>query len=630
MSILNETLRNGAEGPFRNFTQDVWGISGLHTAFLDRFRHENGRCPRILHIGNIANNAFKNAYILRKFGVECDVLCYDYYHVMACPEWELAEFSTDGFNFNAPVWSKVDLGGFERPRWFAQGRFATCMDYLIALREVSANAESLWRTMALEQDEAGREVQGSSPWAAYDADRVLQEAERLAALFQVTFPERAEKPEAEAIAALYGAYLNETDRLKRLFSHYDLVIGYATDGFFALIAQKTPYACFEHGTIRIFPFDNTIFGQMCALSYANATDVLISNCDNIIAARRLRLRSFRFLPHAMLEDFRHDPSAEVLRDSLLAQHDSDFIIFHPSRQHWSDAEDPNWEKGNDRLIRAFAHLVRSERPRALLIMVAWGQTVDASKSLVEQLGVSSRVVWIKPKPMREVGRYTAAADVLADQFVIGAWGAIMPHGMMLGTPTMLYLNKAIHAWCFPQMPPVLNARTLEEVQVELIAASRRAIEGRPGEEAVLWYDRYHSEAVVVGRLLDSLAACLEPTPGELALSRQRMMHAELFSVALTAARHEKDGHKNNLTEINNILKDGHKNNLTEINNILTEINKLTVIQTTMANSTMSSRLARIVGHLRESRSIPGRMIYQSLRLPWKVINWFARKITRLI
>jgi hypothetical protein len=52
-------------------------------------------------------------------GIERDVLCYDYYHLMACPEWEAAIFNPNGIDQFRPRWSEVDLHGFELPRWFA-------------------------------------------------------------------------------------------------------------------------------------------------------------------------------------------------------------------------------------------------------------------------------------------------------------------------------------------------------------------------------------------------------------------------------------------------------------------------------------------------------------------------------
>jgi hypothetical protein len=47
---------------------------------------------RVLLIGNIANNAFYTASLLRRAGIEADVFCPDDYWVMSSPEWEEADF----------------------------------------------------------------------------------------------------------------------------------------------------------------------------------------------------------------------------------------------------------------------------------------------------------------------------------------------------------------------------------------------------------------------------------------------------------------------------------------------------------------------------------------------------------
>lgn len=90
-----------------------------------------GRPLRVLHIGNIANNAYNNAKIQRQYGIEADVLCYDYYHVMATPEWEDGGL-TDKVDPDLPNWWATNLGGFKRPDWYVQGPMTLCLDYLEA------------------------------------------------------------------------------------------------------------------------------------------------------------------------------------------------------------------------------------------------------------------------------------------------------------------------------------------------------------------------------------------------------------------------------------------------------------------------------------------------------------------
>jgi len=94
-----------------------------------------GRPPRVLHVGNIANNAFTNAKMMRGLDIDCDVICADYYHIMSNPEWEEADFSAEFEDEYRPDWYRVDLNGYVRPHWFVQGPMPLCLDYLIARNE---------------------------------------------------------------------------------------------------------------------------------------------------------------------------------------------------------------------------------------------------------------------------------------------------------------------------------------------------------------------------------------------------------------------------------------------------------------------------------------------------------------
>ena len=53
-------------------------LSRENRHWFDDFCKRQGRAPRVLHIGNIANNAYNNAKLLNDAGLDCDVICYDY------------------------------------------------------------------------------------------------------------------------------------------------------------------------------------------------------------------------------------------------------------------------------------------------------------------------------------------------------------------------------------------------------------------------------------------------------------------------------------------------------------------------------------------------------------------------
>lgn len=112
--------------------------------WLREYQSRLGRKLRILHIGNIANNAFQNARIQRAYGIDADVLCYDYYHIMATPEWEEASFDKAPADAFFPDWHSVDLKGYRRPRWFASGPLIYCCRYLVAHVDITPDANRLW------------------------------------------------------------------------------------------------------------------------------------------------------------------------------------------------------------------------------------------------------------------------------------------------------------------------------------------------------------------------------------------------------------------------------------------------------------------------------------------------------
>ena len=55
--------------------------------YFKSFEIKNKRPFRVLHIGNIANNAYVNAKIMRRRNIEADVMSPDAYFVHTCPEW---------------------------------------------------------------------------------------------------------------------------------------------------------------------------------------------------------------------------------------------------------------------------------------------------------------------------------------------------------------------------------------------------------------------------------------------------------------------------------------------------------------------------------------------------------------
>jgi glycosyltransferase involved in cell wall biosynthesis len=217
------------------------------------------------------------------------------------------------------------------------------------------------------------------------------------------------------------------------------------------------------------------------------------------------LKNYRFVPHPINEDKHPTQDPEFIRKEVCDKLSADFVVFHPSRQHWSPKRDTSWDKGNDILIEGFARFVHEVNPHAGAVFVDWGQTLPETRALIERLDIAKRVTWIPPQPTPRMNAYIAACDVLADQFCIGAFGSTMPRGLMLGTPSLIYLNEDVHRWCMPEMPPVLNARSPGEV----FAALKRVYEDRDfarqtADAGIAWYAKYHSSRVVADAYVEAV------------------------------------------------------------------------------------------------------------------------------
>lgn len=449
------------------------------------------RALRVLHVGNVANNAYLNAKLLNEAGFDCDVLSYAHYHAMGAPEWEDADF-TGSIDEARVDWRAVDLRGFARPRWFAQGPIADAVAYLQARRS-GGNADAKWRWLEFRRDlitgsrwawlrSLRASVQGKGAYGASGASGAKGEDDVTTYARQRVWP---------------------LDAIKRLFAAYDVIHAYGAEPILPMVCGSHPYVAFEHGTLRSLPFEDSPEGRLTARAYREADAVLITNADNNRAADRLGISRYTFIPHPVNEIVPDAPAVDALRRDLRAALDADFIVFHPSRHHWGPERNPHLEKGNDRLFDGLQRLFAA-RPRAAAVFVTWGQRLAETRARLAELGIAHRVRWIDPVPGPALARYMAASDVVADQFFLGAFGAITPRALFLGTPPLLHLDVDAHRWCFPEPPPVLNAEHGPQIADVLQRAyddrGWLADVGRRGRE---WYARAHSGAVVRARLIET-------------------------------------------------------------------------------------------------------------------------------
>jgi len=510
---------------------------------------------RVLHIGNVANYAYNIARVLQTDDIISDVVTWDYYHINARPIWEDGDFdSADTGDQFFPKLPEPLEAKFEPPAWFFQGPRRLACHALIARNEGRGALSQVLRRLSerymrriadpvirespgFKQRMRAAEVIaqdlnggfGTSKWLAKIEDwlrsrrwgkslvkvRARQrdaacptDADRFDAMVASAIEAyRALWPARDFDPVLLRQFEGDVALMRRLLDPYDVVIGYAIDGVWPFIAGR-PYLAFEFGTIRNLPFEDGAMGKLASIVYRNCSEIIVTNADNEAPARRLE-RPYRFLPHVINESWMVDEASE-LRAELKARHGGEFFIYHPPRQHWDAARDTNWDKGNDKLFRAFAALVLKGGVDARCIAVNWGATLAESKTLVAELGVTDKVIWIEPQPHRRMMRTIAACDVVADQFTIPTFGGIPPKAFHASRPVVTCFDPKLHEWCFDEMPPLLPASEPDQIASALHRlASDAALAREIGLKGNRWYHAENSNdriRAILSRIVRDAAA----------------------------------------------------------------------------------------------------------------------------
>jgi glycosyltransferase involved in cell wall biosynthesis len=266
--------------------------------------------------------------------------------------------------------------------------------------------------------------------------------------------------------------------------------------------QVRPYLAFATGSDlrEVAALDKSRVGCRMLTFFRKARMTLLLNLDMVAVADRLGLSNARFFPFAVDTDMFQPLS--VRRDYCP---DDGLLIFMPSHLDWGETDNKpgrNSTKGNNRLLRAFARFLGAGR-KGHLILLDRGPDRLAARRLVADLRLGSHVTWLAELTRPELVAHFNMADVVADQFDIGAYGTTTLEAMACAKPVLVYVDRECAARCYAELPPVLSVRSEEEILSSLLSmqdAGRRAALGRQARQ---WVVRYH-DSEAVGRQLISL------------------------------------------------------------------------------------------------------------------------------
>ena len=461
---------------------------------------------KILHIGNIANNAYLNAKILNESGCSInDVLVMDYFHIMGCPEWEDSKLNKPVNEFN-PDWKKIKIN-FLRPSWFYQGEKNKILNTILKSKiKKKKYIDILFLKLRL----SSAKFINSSLNFFFSLNTLLKLKVPNYLLPSVYKSLKKNFPNRK-INFTFKDYLHLIQHYKpkliELFKYYDIIHCYGTEVIQPLIHNNFKYVCYEHGTLRSLPFQNNFYGKLVLNSYCMTKHLFITNSDTVKNVKKVKCKSYSFIPHPINEKWKLDKNIKKLKTDLLKNLKSDFILFHPPRQHWEDMKtidksyDKSWLKGNDIFYNGVKDFIKKTDSNPLIITVEWGKKVNESKELIEQLGITSNVKWIKPQSIFMMTKYFSISDIIVDQFILGAFGSITAKALFHGKPVMTYIDPKSLKGFFKTIPPVINAENNKQISSLLnkFYKNKELLKnvGNSGKE---WYKKNHSNRIILEKL----------------------------------------------------------------------------------------------------------------------------------
>jgi len=228
---------------------------------------------------------------------------------------------------------------------------------------------------------------------------------------------------------------------------------------YSLYAQffGRPYCVYDAGWIRYLPDGKGVRMRLARRAYSRANRIMFTNPDTLRifeSAHWIRIDRLRFTPFA-IDPEKYRPFSDSEIRELRKKDPAEIRLFSPARQIWH-------EKGNDLLIRAFEEFSRAGH-HARITLVDWGPDAERSKTYARDLGIASKIDWIKPVTKNRLIQLYNTADVVLDQFVLGSWGTAAPEAMSCGRPLLMFIDKIYIARCFASLPPLLNCRTSTDI-----------------------------------------------------------------------------------------------------------------------------------------------------------------------
>jgi glycosyltransferase involved in cell wall biosynthesis len=169
----------------------------------------------------------------------------------------------------------------------------------------------------------------------------------------------------------------------------------------------------------------------------------------------------------------------------------DILLFHHTRHIWKSNATELSHKGNDKLFRALARTIaKYPDVRYHLICLEYGPDVEASRELIEDLGIARNVTFFPLMGRKELFVGISLSDIVCAEYAV-SWnfGGTIIEGIAMAKPLLHYRNDALYEKS--ELFPIMNAFTDEEMAAHLgVYTTSPAPIKADAQDAYQWFNRH--------------------------------------------------------------------------------------------------------------------------------------------
>jgi glycosyltransferase involved in cell wall biosynthesis len=169
-------------------------------------------------------------------------------------------------------------------------------------------------------------------------------------------------------------------------------------------------------------------------------------------------------------------------------------VLHVTSLDWGVVDNAPWRawtKRNDLFLQGI--LKALDRGARIECTIAYrGPDRDMAKIMISKSRFGDQFKWIEEVDQHELQDIIAHADLLADQFDVGALGLIALEAMSLGTPVLTYLDDQFisNSYSPEDFPPVINLKDPDDIADFLVNIADEDLPSR-GAASRAWAIRNH-------------------------------------------------------------------------------------------------------------------------------------------